>query len=143
MSSNNRIPVQPHTQLTPAQRNAIYSALLSSGSIPQIQNTLTHELETSGFLSTLREYITSLLRSGECTTMDEVMQRVTQKIDAQRTGSAETNGHTNGTNGNGVNGVGEEGDWDLKIPDKTIKEGVKVVRKELEKVCEIDDGREK
>ncbi|KAF2113012.1 hypothetical protein BDV96DRAFT_648633 [Lophiotrema nucula] len=122
---------QAQSNVSAAQRNDIYSALLSGSGIPSIQNTLTHELEASGFLSNLREYVTRLLRSGECTTMDEVMARVQQKIQEQQK-EGKSNG-VNGVNGhtNGVNGVSDE--EDLKMPPRAIAEGVKAVRKELEK----------
>ncbi|ORY17087.1 hypothetical protein BCR34DRAFT_60693 [Clohesyomyces aquaticus] len=52
-------------------RNNIYSALMSqstsTGGIPAIQALLTHELQASGWITELRAYVTTLLRSGECT----------------------------------------------------------------------------
>lgn len=134
--------------LTPAQathlssntRNDIYSLLLSGSGIPTIERTLSHELQSSGWLDSLKSYITSLLRSGEVTTLDEIMERVRAKMELEKTsGTNGVNGVVNGVNGNGVHeGIGE--DVDLKIPERAIREGAKAVRQELEKVCDITTG---
>jgi len=115
-------------------RNDIYSALLSGTGIRTIEATLDHEMQTTGFKSNLRAYITHLLRAGECTTFDEVMTRVNEKI-RHDTGA----GKSNGANGvNGVNGHSRDGDeYDLSLPDRVVSEGVKRVEAELDKVCDI------
>jgi hypothetical protein len=121
---------QAQSPLPQALRNELYSALLSGTGITTIESTLTEELQRSGWLGTLKEYMTQLLRSGECTTVDELMVRVRDKI-AKRA--------VNGTNGvNGVDGheeVGEE--LDLAVPEEALRKGAKTVRSELDKVCEI------
>jgi hypothetical protein len=123
--------------LPPTLRNDIFSALLSGSGIRTIESTLDHEMATSGFKSNLKAYITHLLRAGECTTFDEVMIRVNAKIRQDTNTDADG---SNGVNGgaNGVNGHGKEGDeYDLKLPDRVVNEGVKRVESELEKICEI------
>jgi hypothetical protein len=139
--------------LSPALRNTLYSALLSNGGIPAIQSSLTHELQASGWTTNLRAYITALLRSGECTSFNEVLDRVlaeatlgpspsTSSADSEK---KETNG-VNGVNGHKVNGTGsavaalegksvEEGG--IAIPERAIVQGVRAVRRELEAVVEI------
>ncbi|KAF2190246.1 hypothetical protein K469DRAFT_723092 [Zopfia rhizophila CBS 207.26] len=132
---------QASSQIPTHLRNNIYSALLSSGGIPAIQSTLTHELQASGWTTNLRSYITQLLRTGECTTVGEVMERVMSE--AQLGGhSQKSNGMTNGVNG--VNGYKETEEVNLRIPERAVREGVRVVRRELEKVCDITvEGEEK
>ncbi|KAF2197343.1 hypothetical protein GQ43DRAFT_424788 [Delitschia confertaspora ATCC 74209] len=123
------------TPLPPNLRNALYSALLSSSGIPAIQSTLSHELQASGWTSNLRAYITTLLRSGECTTFGEVMERVLAEANlsaADRVMRGETNG-SNEVNGHN----GDKGEGGIRIPEKAVREGVRAVRRELEKVCEI------
>ncbi|KAF2706041.1 hypothetical protein K504DRAFT_460134 [Pleomassaria siparia CBS 279.74] len=146
-------------------RNNIYSALLSGTGIRTIEATLEHELQASGWIADLKAYMTSLLRSGECTTVAELNDRVLERV---RTGAPGTtgarsaspnssrdrdegtpekgNGNMNGNmNGNAVNGHGtsngnahaDPADFDLRIPERAVREGVRVVRRELEKVCEI------
>lgn len=119
-------------------RNDIYSALLSGTGIRTIEATLDHEMQTTGFKSNLKAYITHLLRAGECTTFDEVMARVNEKI-RHDTGA----GKSNGTNGvNGVNGHSKDTeDYDLRLPERVVSEGAKVVEAELDKVCDITVDR--
>ncbi|KAF2156655.1 hypothetical protein K461DRAFT_272721 [Myriangium duriaei CBS 260.36] len=59
--------------------------------------------------------------------MDRVLEESMKGIMGDRTRGA--NGSTTH-----VNKPGQE----LRVPDSAIKEGIKVVRKELEKVCELD-----
>jgi hypothetical protein len=129
MSSN-----QAQSTLPADLRNDIYSALLSGSGIRSIEATLDHEMQTTGFKSNLKAYITHLLRAGECTTFDEVMVRVNEKI-RHDSGA----GKSNGTNGvNGVNGHSRDADdYDLRLPDRVVSEGAKRVEMELDKVCEI------
>jgi len=138
-----------NSPLSPPVQNALYSALLSSSGIPTIQQTLTHELQASGWTMNLRTYIQALLRSGECTTYNEVMKRVLEETRGAES-EEKSNGTTNGVNGNAhgkENGVVEgksveEGG--IKIPERAVREGVRVVRRELEKVCDITvEGEEK
>jgi hypothetical protein len=118
-------------------RNELYSSLLSGTGILNIESTLSHELQRSGWVDNLRQYMMQLLRSGEATSVDELMAKVSEKMKADR-------GHVNGNGVNGVNGVnGTNGhsadeDVDLKIPERAIREGAKTIRKELEKVCDIN-----
>lgn len=97
----------------------------------------------------MRTYIQALLRSGECTTYNEVMKRVLEETRGAES-EEKSNGATNGVNGNThgkENGVVEgksveEGG--IKIPERAVREGVRVVRRELEKVCDITvEGEEK
>jgi hypothetical protein len=115
-------------------RNDIYSALLAGSGIRNIEAALDHEMQTTGFKSNLKAYITHLLRAGECTTFDEVLTRVNEKI-RHDTGA----GKSNGTNGvNGVNGHTKDGDdYQLRLPERVVSEGVKTVEAELDKVCNI------
>lgn len=137
--SNSRVSLtsaQAQHDLSPEVRNDIYSALLSGSGIRNIESTLTQELQESGWLDKLRGFMVQQLRDGECTSVDELMNKVMEKIKAPAAG---TNGATNGVNGvNGVNGhSADTEDVNLKIPDKVIKEGSKTVRQELQRICEI------
>lgn len=112
-------------------QNQITGALIANGSIPTIQTALLHELQASGWTTYLRTYVTQLVRSGECTKYDEIMDKVLEESLKGITGD-----RTRAVNGNTVNPnrPGQE----MRIPDAAIKEGVKVVRKELEAVCELE-----
>ncbi|KAG8631036.1 hypothetical protein KVT40_000176 [Elsinoe batatas] len=111
-------------------QNQITGALIANGSIPTIQSSLLHELQASGWTTTLRNYVVALVRSGECTKYDELMDRV---LEESMKGLGD---RTRATNGNtSSNKSGQE----LRIPDSAIKEGIKVVKRELEKVCEVEN----
>lgn len=119
--------------LTPAQstalpsplRNSIYSALLSSGSIRTIESTLTQLLQQTGFQAALRAYITDLFRTGQATTAGEAfaiaMGRVRECMGESGEGSGE-----------------EEGEGELRLPEVVVKEGSRVVRRELERVVVLE-----
>jgi len=110
-------------------QNQLTAGLVTNGSIPIIQSALLHELQASGWTANLRAYITHLMRSGECTKYDDIMDKVLEEamkgVTAEK---AKTNGAA--TNGKSVEG-------DLKMPDNVVREGIKVVKKELEKICEV------
>ncbi|KAF1957973.1 hypothetical protein CC80DRAFT_503511 [Byssothecium circinans] len=125
---------QAQNTLSADTRNEIYSALLSGTGIRNIEQTLDHEMQAAGFKSNLKAYITHLMRSGECTTFDEVMARVNDKI-RHDTRAAKSNGTTNGANG--VNGHSKDDDYDLRLPDKAVIEGTRTVEAELHKICNI------
>jgi hypothetical protein len=134
----NMSSTQAQNTLSPELRNDIYSALLSGTGIRNIESTLDHEMQASGFKFNLKGYIMHLLRSGQCTTFDEIMVRVNDKI-RHDTDAAKSNGTT--TNGvHGTNGHSKDGeDYDLCLPEKMITEGIRTVGKELDKVCDITD----
>ncbi|KAF2087966.1 hypothetical protein K490DRAFT_65246 [Saccharata proteae CBS 121410] len=129
------------TTLSPAQASNLTTALCSTAAIPRIQATLAHTLHEEGWSATLRAYVLQLLRSGECSTYDEVMDRVMEETMqglAERKGGKEKEngkeGKENGVNGGDVRKVGEEG---LRIPERVVKEGLRAVRKEIDAVCEV------
>lgn len=117
-------------------RNNIYSALLSGDGIRNIEGTLDRQLAESGFKDELRRYVTELFRTGQATTVEEARVLAMDRI-KQQTQEEQSNG-TNGVNGTNGNYV-DSSDYDLKIPRKAVVEGTKTVRKELEKVCEINE----
>ena len=127
---------QAQNTLTPDMRNDLYSALLSGTGIRNLEATLDHEMQASGFKSNLKAYITQLFRSGECTTFDEAMARVSEKIrhDTQQAKSSATNG-VNGTNGHSKDAADEH---NLRLPDQVVTAGARTLGLELDKVCDIN-----
>lgn len=132
-------PSSAHTLPAPL-RNAIYSSLLSSGGIRTIESTLTQALQTSGFQATLRAYITDLFRTGQATTAPEAYALAMERIRVCMAEDEGSGGSGKGEgNGNGVNGSGIEGDGvDLRVPEQVVREGGRVVRREVERVVEIE-----
>lgn len=134
--STTKVPInQSSTYTSTSTSAALTTALITHNSIPLIQATLLHELQASGWTASLRAYITQLMRSGECTRYEELMDRVLEKAMA---GIVEDKGRDRNGTANGMNGSGKkEGDDGLRIPDKAIREGIRVVKMELAKVCEV------
>lgn len=123
-------------------RNNIYSALLAGQGIRNIEAVLDEHLAASGFKDNLKNYITDLFRSGQATTAEEArtmaMARIKEQIRA-----GQSNGASNGTNGT-TNGNGDAlDDIDLTFPKNAVRDGTKIVMKELERVCEVNypDGK--
>jgi len=169
MSTRVQIPSRPPSTLAPPLRSDINSALLTTGAIERIQTVLLHNLQATGWTANVRKFCLELLRSGECATYGEVMERVIQEArvggdlaDGRRDGEANgvdgvdgldgldglghgvVDGNVNGEGVNGTNGeVKQKRVWvDVRIPEKVINEGVKVVREALEEVVEIIEDAE-
>lgn len=127
-------------------RNSIYSSLLSSGGIRNIESTLTQLLQTTGFQASLRTYITELFRTGQATSAPEAytlaMNRIKECMaEGGKNGQKAGVNGTNGTNGTNVsNGDGDDGRevGDLRLPSQVVIEGSKCVKRELEKIVEIE-----
>ncbi|PNS18935.1 hypothetical protein CAC42_6030 [Sphaceloma murrayae] len=127
-----KVPVNSgSTYSSESLQNQITGALIANGSIPTIQSSLLHELQASGWTTSLRNYVIALVRSGECTKYDDLMDKILEE--ALKGVAGERTRATNGNTSNG-NRPGQE----LKIPDSAIKEAIKVVKKELEKVCDVE-----
>ncbi|KAF2434081.1 hypothetical protein EJ08DRAFT_694106 [Tothia fuscella] len=123
----------PTTPLPPTIHTHLTHLLLSHPtSTTTLENTLSEALSTTGWTTNLRTHIQNLIRSGECSTFDECLRRVMGDISVEKVGK-EGNG-VNGS-GNGKGGVG--GEVDLKIKESVVREGVGVVRRELERVCVV------
>ncbi|KAL1606428.1 hypothetical protein SLS60_003832 [Paraconiothyrium brasiliense] len=126
---------QAQEKLPDDVRNDIYAALLSGTGIRNIEETLNHEMQATGFKATLRAYINHLLRVEGVSTFPEILQRVEAKV-LHDTQAAKNKDVSNGVNG--VNGHSSEGDdYNLALPTSVTKEGAKTVMKELNKVCDI------
>jgi hypothetical protein len=126
-------PDQAHAAVPQDIRNAIYSALLSGDGIRNIEATLDHHLQTSGFKASLRAYMTDLFRSGQATTAVEARDMAMARIRAHLQHAAPD---ANGS-------AGDAQDVDLSIPPVAITEGTKSVRAELEKVVDITYDNDK
>ena len=112
----------------------IASALLSAGAIPRIQAALLHELQACGWTGSLRAFVLDLIRTGECSTYDEIMTRVL----AEARGDDATS--PAGEHGERARGRSSD-DGAIRLPDKVVREGLRVVRKELDDVVDVDlDG---
>ncbi|CAI6340926.1 unnamed protein product [Periconia digitata] len=128
----NMTSTQAQNTLTPDMRNELYSALLSGNGIRNVESTLDHEMQASGFKSNLKAYVTHLLRSGECTSYAQALDRVLDKIRSDSQQQPKPNG-VNGTNGHAK----DADDYNLRLPDEVVTAGARTLGVELEKVCDI------
>ena len=103
----------------PATQTQLTTALVDAGSIQTIQTALLHELQASGWATNLKNHVTQLMRSGECTKYDDLMDRILEEALAD-------------------SGAAKDGNASLAIPDQAITQAVKVVKKELDKICQVD-----
>lgn len=134
MSSNKKIPVTSSTSYATneAFANDLRTALVSNNAIPTIQESLHNELQRTGWSTNLRAYVTQLMRSGECTNYDELMQKV---LNEAQNGTSGPEKKSNGVSTGSSNASAEPG---LKIPDSVLDRGIKVVEKEIKKVVVIE-----
>lgn len=126
---------QAHDRLPDHVRNDVYAALLSGTGIRNIEDTLNHHMQATGFKATLKAYINHLLRVEGVATFPDIMAKVEAKV-LHDTQAAKNKDATNGLNG--INGHSSEADdYNLALPASVSKEGAKAVLKELDKVCDI------
>lgn len=107
----------------PPFHDQVTRALLDNGGIARIQSALQNGLDAAGWTENVRRYVTELLRSGECTTYDDCVERVRKHtvVSGQQNGTASTNG------------AAERG---LTVPKSAVDRGVEAVKKEIAAVCE-------
>jgi len=108
-------------------QDQITLALLANGGIARIQTALRQRLDEAGWSENLREYVTGLFRSGECTTYFEAMEKVRARVRLEgRDEDADAE----------AEGI-KAGSGDLVVPVAAAEGGVEAVRRELEGVCEM------
>lgn len=112
----------------PTTQDSITMALLQNGGVVRIQRTFQERLDETGWTQALRSYVENMFRSGEVTTYDQALKKVSDRISLQ---GAEDDTKTNGTNG--IGGAG-----DLTIPREAAKDAAEVVKKELAQVVKIE-----
>lgn len=105
---------------SPTLQDEITLALLQNGGIARIQSTLRQRLDEAGWSENLRNYVTGLFRSGECSTFFEAMEKVKAQVKLQ--GRDEEDGAATGG---------------LVIPMSAAENAVGAVTKELREVCEM------
>ncbi|KAI9667329.1 MAG: hypothetical protein M1821_000144 [Bathelium mastoideum] len=137
-----------HYSASPALHSDLAAALTATRGAHRIESALRQALSASGWTDNLRTYCLDLLRRGECVTYDELMARVVRDA---RGGEESSKGSKDaeGVNGNvavngdaggyGVGGTRSVEEGGVRIPQEVVKEGLRVVRRELDEVCEVVD----
>jgi hypothetical protein len=119
--------------LPPKIYKELTDTLVSAHAIGRLEAVLTQNLSATGWTSNLRTYITTLLRSGECSSREEVLAKVMAAISqGMDEGKAETSSKKGAANGNQSDSEG------VAIPQEIIKDGIKLVKAELEKAINLN-----
>lgn len=122
MANAPKVAVNGNTSgANPSVQDDITLALLQSGGIARIQSTLRQRLDEAGWSEYLRNYVTGLFRSGECSTYFEAMEKVKAQVKLQGRDDEEGAVATGG----------------LTIPMSAAESAVGAVTKELREVCEM------
>lgn len=125
------VPNPPPSPLSASLRNDTTSALFSqTKAIPNLQKTLLAECEKSGWLDAVRERSLQLLREDEGRGGKDVVALL---VDEARGGKS-TGDVVKG--GEAKNGGREM--VDVKMPERAVKEGTRVVRDALEGIVEFE-----
>lgn len=127
MANPPKIPVNGTSTTNPTAANTIQDqvtlALLSNGGIARIQTALRQRLDEAGWSEDLREYVTALFRSGECTSYFEAVEKVKARVRLESKDDGEEDGVADGG---------------LVVPVAAVEGGVEAVRRELEGICELE-----
>ncbi|KAI9741996.1 MAG: hypothetical protein M1834_000385 [Cirrosporium novae-zelandiae] len=127
------------TSLPPALRTQLNTALLTTHTIDTLQITLLTSLQQTGWAERVRARALQLLRSGECTNYGEVMSRVCEEVRGELDGTgSQMKQRRQSMNGNGGENNNSSGKVDIKIPEKVVKDGIRVVKEALEEVVDIE-----
>lgn len=115
MASSQKVAVTSSTNFStsPGTQNTITAALVDAGSIATIRAAILHELQAAGWTQDLKSYVTSLMRSGELSSYNDIMDRVMEQA------------------------LGSGSNQALRVPDVAVKQAIKTVKHELEKVCVV------
>lgn len=153
------VPLPSTAPLPPRLRSAINAALVAHNVIPGIQAALLHECQVSGFVAALRARALELLRAGECAGYAEVMATVVGEVRASNeraltTGKVGVNGAVGRAQKGKDEGEDEDEDEEeedgedeagfgsgsgagLQVPERVVREGIRVVKGALEGVVDI------
>ncbi|OQO09161.1 hypothetical protein B0A48_06052 [Cryoendolithus antarcticus] len=116
MANPPKVPIAETNPVPASVQDQITLALLANGGIPRIQAAFRQRLDEAGWSENLRNYVTGLFRSGECTTFFEAMEKVKERVGLE----------------------GRDGfEGELVVPRSVGEEVAGVVRRELEGICEM------
>ncbi|KAF2718446.1 hypothetical protein K431DRAFT_135125 [Polychaeton citri CBS 116435] len=112
---------------SPSTQDAITQALLQNGGVSRIQRALRQRLDEQGWSENLRKYIIAQLRSGDSKTYSELRDKLEGIIKVEGVnGAALGNGSVDGNTEN------------LVVSRDAAMGGVEAIKRELEKVCEME-----
>lgn len=137
------IPSNPPSPIPSDLRTALTTALLATSAVQNIHQTLLSSCTSTGWLDKAGERAVQLLKNGECATYDEVMDVLIAEARGKAC-SEEIEGIPRRRINNGIShGKGKQKELDIRVPERTIAEGVKVVKEALDRVVKIEGGEER
>ena len=158
------VPRHPPNPLTADLRILLISGLLSSSAIQNLNSTLLSSCQVTGWLDAARDRAVQLLRSGECSTHEQVMAALQEESKGRAIEKPMTekpaNGYSNSilaTGGQAPSGEREGKEWnwreydrdgghvkekkvDVIMPKKVIEDGKKLVREALSQLVVIEES---
>ncbi|KAL9640441.1 MAG: hypothetical protein Q9164_000260 [Protoblastenia rupestris] len=144
------IPTDPPSPLDPSVRSDLFSALIRQNTIKDLHKTLNNECQTAGWQQKVQERILQLLRTGEVKNMKELEDAIV----SEALGREDKGDEISDEEGDG----GDEADQNnttrekprkrikvndgaiipIKLPEKAITAGTKIVRATLEDAVEVE-----
>ena len=138
------IPTPLPTPLPPPLLTSLTNALLTANAITPILRTLTTECEKAKWQDAVKARIMQMFKNEEYVDKAEMLRVLVREArgleeegeDDEREDEGEDEGDDvqRGTK----NGKGGEGRIDVRVPEKAVSEGARIVKGVLEKVVEIE-----
>ncbi|MCJ1266223.1 hypothetical protein MMC22_006106 [Lobaria immixta] len=157
-----RVPRHPPRPLTPELRNLLISGLLSSSAIQTLNTSLLSSCQVNGWLDAVKERAAQLIRSGKCSTYEQVMAALMEESKLRLAEKVVSNGLSSGVLVNGgrasdsQNEVAERNwhendkclngghEWeekvDVTIPNRVIEDGKRFVKEALDHIVVIEES---
>lgn len=130
-----QVPNPPPSPLPASLRNDLIGALFSqTEAIPVLQKTLLTECKNARWLDAIRQRSLQLLREDEGRSHKEVMEILVDEARGQEKSGQKDAGLNTRSKG------AEDEPVDVKMPERAVKEGTKVVRDALDGVVVFEDG---
>ncbi|KAL8770846.1 MAG: hypothetical protein Q9209_003497 [Squamulea sp. 1 TL-2023] len=138
-----RVLVPPHTPkpLPSRLRFELTSALLSNSAIPDIQSTLYHTSQGTGWIDAVRERAKQLISSEQATSSHEVIAILVKEARENSNNQLNIQGglarrQTHGSGSQAVRGPASQ-NISVRFPEEAVNKGKKVVRNALEDLVDV------
>ncbi|KAK0507920.1 hypothetical protein JMJ35_009809 [Cladonia borealis] len=135
------IPTPLPTPLPAPLLTTLTTALLTANAIPPILRTLTLECQKAKWQDAVKARIMQMLKDEgyvDKAEMLRVLVREARGLEEEGEGEGDDDGGDGGVQKGRKDGKGGEGRIDVRVPEKAVSEGVKVVKGYLEKVVEVE-----
>ena len=135
------IPTPLPTPLSPPLLTSLTNALLTANAITPILRTLTTECQKAKWQDAVKARIMQMLKNEEYVDRAEMLRVLVREARGlEEEGEEDNEREDEGDDGQKVtrNENGGEGRIDVRVPEKAVSEGAKIVKGVLEKVVEVE-----